>query len=335
MTFGAVILNTGTGNAITFSGDGGQNKSGPFIVEKLKIVGNPSSRNGISIKNGQIVTIRDNHIVAHGGAGIYISAGINNAITRNRIQGNFNGIEVVNQATTLRITENRIEDNTSGAAGIKVSNSDLISIVRNTIESNDGKGVWFVGPMIQAEIIGNWFEANDQQDSGDEDVFIEGGASNDIVSRVMIQSNRFNSLGVGTSLRIQRGAESVVLANLFAAASITNIELTEGSNDNLMLWNTLAGDYKDHGLFNIRNEHSFRGNDLGTQPNIYGRLNLNGNRIYDDSDLSDRSILFGKGSPEGVVPARVGSLYLRRNGAPGETLYIKESGVGTTGWVAK
>jgi hypothetical protein len=40
-------------------------------------------------------------------------------------------------------------------------------------------------------------------------------------------------------------------------------------------------------------------------------------------------------SPEGVVTAPVGSLYTRTNGGAGTTLYIKESGTGNTGWVAK
>lgn len=45
--------------------------------------------------------------------------------------------------------------------------------------------------------------------------------------------------------------------------------------------------------------------------------------------------LSGSGSPEGVVTAVVGSLYTRTNGGAGTTLYIKESGTGNTGWVAK
>lgn len=45
--------------------------------------------------------------------------------------------------------------------------------------------------------------------------------------------------------------------------------------------------------------------------------------------------LSGTGTPEGVVTAGVGSLYTRSDGASGTTLYIKESGTGNTGWVAK
>jgi hypothetical protein len=44
---------------------------------------------------------------------------------------------------------------------------------------------------------------------------------------------------------------------------------------------------------------------------------------------------FGTGSPEGVVTAPVGTAYLRDDGGAGTTLYVKDSGAGNTGWVAK
>lgn len=43
----------------------------------------------------------------------------------------------------------------------------------------------------------------------------------------------------------------------------------------------------------------------------------------------------GTGSPEGVVTASVGTLYSRSDGGASTTLYVKESGAGNTGWVAK
>ena len=45
-------------------------------------------------------------------------------------------------------------------------------------------------------------------------------------------------------------------------------------------------------------------------------------------------IMAGTGSPESVVTAPVGSLWLRTNGGAGTTLYVKESGSGNTGWRA-
>lgn len=48
------------------------------------------------------------------------------------------------------------------------------------------------------------------------------------------------------------------------------------------------------------------------------------------------ALLFsGTGSPEGAVTAGVGSLFLRTDGGTGTVLYVKETGTGNTGWVAK
>lgn len=43
----------------------------------------------------------------------------------------------------------------------------------------------------------------------------------------------------------------------------------------------------------------------------------------------------GSGSPEGVIAAGIGSLFLRLDGSAGTTIYVKESGSGTTGWVGR
>lgn len=43
----------------------------------------------------------------------------------------------------------------------------------------------------------------------------------------------------------------------------------------------------------------------------------------------------GTGSPESVVTANIGSLYTRTDGGANTTLYVKESGAGNTGWIAK
>ena len=47
------------------------------------------------------------------------------------------------------------------------------------------------------------------------------------------------------------------------------------------------------------------------------------------------SISAGLGTPEGAVTASQGSLFLRNDGGAGTSMYVKESGSGNTGWVAK
>src|SRR5574338_147444 len=46
-------------------------------------------------------------------------------------------------------------------------------------------------------------------------------------------------------------------------------------------------------------------------------------------------VMTGTGSPEGVVSAPVGSLYLRSDVGANTSMYLKESGVSNSGWVAK
>jgi hypothetical protein len=47
------------------------------------------------------------------------------------------------------------------------------------------------------------------------------------------------------------------------------------------------------------------------------------------------TVLVGSGSPESAKTAGVGSIYLRSDGGASTSLYVKESGTGNTGWVAK
>ncbi|MGM1896915.1 glycosyl hydrolase family 28-related protein [Bacillus cereus group sp. BceL078] len=66
--------------------------------------------------------------------------------------------------------------------------------------------------------------------------------------------------------------------------------------------------------------------------------------IFDCIDERDGSIfnsklaikrIFGSGSPEGIYNAPVGSEFIRSDGGPGTSRYIKESGVGNIGWIPK
>lgn len=47
------------------------------------------------------------------------------------------------------------------------------------------------------------------------------------------------------------------------------------------------------------------------------------------------SLRWGTGTPEEAVTAPVGSVFLRTDGGANTTLYVKETGVGNTGWAAK
>lgn len=51
--------------------------------------------------------------------------------------------------------------------------------------------------------------------------------------------------------------------------------------------------------------------------------------------LNALGIYAGTGTPEAVVTAGVGSIFRRLDGGAATTLYVKESGTGNVGWIAK
>lgn len=44
---------------------------------------------------------------------------------------------------------------------------------------------------------------------------------------------------------------------------------------------------------------------------------------------------WGEGDPENVVTAPAPAIYINRSAGASTTLYVKESGTGNTGWIAK
>jgi hypothetical protein len=69
---------------------------------------------------------------------------------------------------------------------------------------------------------------------------------------------------------------------------------------------------------------------LGTSTDRWSALYLGQSGV----DIGGMNLYSGSGTPEGAVAAPVSSIYFRTNGAAGTVLYMKETGVGNTGWVA-
>jgi hypothetical protein len=76
----------------------------------------------------------------------------------------------------------------------------------------------------------------------------------------------------------------------------------------------------------------FSGNSTGEVYHVDGATGI---QYFGAAGTSTVSVRTGAGSPEGVVTAPIGSLYLRTDGGVGSTLYSKESGTGNTGWGAR
>jgi hypothetical protein len=70
---------------------------------------------------------------------------------------------------------------------------------------------------------------------------------------------------------------------------------------------------------------------------IFGNTGAGGtpaNSAPTSSTGANVGIYYGTGSPNSAVTALAGSIYLRTNGGPATTIYVKESGSGNTGWAA-
>ncbi|AQY01615.1 hypothetical protein B2G67_09145 [Microbacterium foliorum] len=85
-------------------------------------------------------------------------------------------------------------------------------------------------------------------------------------------------------------------------------------------------------VFQVKADGKIGINALATQDN----LSVGGTIRFGETSASVR-LIAGVGSPEGVVVASRGSIYLDVSGAAGTTLYVKTSGLNTsnTGWTAK
>lgn len=108
-------------------------------------------------------------------------------------------------------------------------------------------------------------------------------------------------------------------------------------------------DFSHNRLENCTKGFRFTGSNEGhsvLSPQIMGNIFDDVTTAFDMLDNTDYLVLGGVGpgsvsifggndTPEGIVPAPVGSMFMRFDGIPGNTLYVKESGTGNTGWVAK
>lgn len=149
----------------------------------------------------------------------------------------------------------------------------------------------------------------------------------------------------------QNSADTVYSAPIVLYA----LNATDSASRNKVIGNLIDGKSAVNGRYGIT-----VANPVGTAPanneiqnntvrNVsVGGINLynthTGTRLRDNNATihhqagavgADYGVLVGTGSPEGAVVAGVGTVYRRTDGGAGTSTYNKESGTGSTGWVAK
>lgn len=71
---------------------------------------------------------------------------------------------------------------------------------------------------------------------------------------------------------------------------------------------------------------------VGSQNKRWRHVSLAGTLFFGSANSRLRS---GTGTPEGTLTGNIGDIFIRTDGGASTVLYIKESGTGSTGWIAK
>jgi hypothetical protein len=144
------------------------------------------------------------------------------------------------------------------------------------------------------------------------DFFIgEGGSGGTTVKFLAFSTNPG---GTGGDIYLQRDAANTLgLRNTTAAQTFRVYETDSGANDEYLEFSAASGT-------NV------------IRPQATGTGTASVVRYHTTTAVFWTS---GSGSPESVVTAPVGSMYTDTAGGAATTLYVKESGTGSTGWIAK
>lgn len=269
------------------------------------------SNGGIShneIHLGQLHDNRTNlHLQANGTAGGYVNENLffggsfNHttsypAVTTTNILVNFDGVVRNNNN---RFFSPSLEDNSLLAIAATI-NGDNNIIFHPRIERPVSQSTYLIEFTVdssECEVIGNGFSLANSNIS-------DLGSTNSFVTRA----------GQTYKSQASTGAGQAVFAGQSTATSNAKIFAARDSGGADVAFILGTGEI-------VSNQTS------------YSENGLRWNSVSETR--TDRGLFVGDGSPLGVVTAEPGSLYCNNSGGAGATLWVKESGSGNTGWVAK
>lgn len=304
------------------------------------ITGNSASRHG---------HIHDNEIYSPNKSGVWVDGGVDVDIAHNYLEScgesgivlgsNLdNGIPALSCVISGNIINDYLVSGVSGV-GISASGTDHV-IAHNRIQAGNtaNKGIYLTSystsagktDCLRCQVVGNRIYRSGSglttyavDISGVDACVFDGtpleSADHHFVGNY-ISSNWTRGINFGA-----QGSRNVFTGNHFACSNIAADTSTSANN----IWgvNTYTdalGSAKDIGIANTT---------LYVRPQTH--VQLKGQTNYDLRWGDTQMIRAGAGSPEGVVTASRGSVFLRSDGGASTTIYIKESGTGNTGWVAK
>jgi len=206
------------------------------------------------------------------------------------------------------------------------------SVTGNTIEGTVLYGVFISPQWNHVTVAGNRVDIT-ATSTGQYAIYAQGATTGGNITNISISGNTFNGNGVGEkAIYLRSVQQSTVVGNTCpdwlengvyidgTYATCDEITVT-GNNFNGLAATAIAKTGTLGSYISTYSNPPYR--RVGTVTCNDINLNLN---VFEAS---------GTGTPEGAVTAGVGSVFRRTDGGAGTCLYIKESGTGNTGWVAK
>lgn len=211
------------------------------------------------------------------------------------------------------------------AAMCRLYGVDKISITGNTLIGT-GASAFVLAPNDRNNIVGS--------------LTVTGNTSENTTNFIFLALSSTEVVVVGNNVKNL----SSRFAHVLSALRVT-------INDNMVV-DCAGPNYIEVNSSNncLISDNNFGLGVLSTQPSgaelirstASGRVHVQGNLIGTGITTTPAFVNNGNffsgvvnGDPEGVITAGIGSRVTRRDGGAGATFYVKESGTGNTGWVAK
>jgi len=326
---GCTVDRTALGSGIN---EGGIKVHGntPRKVLRPRIIGNdvmmpnnPTASNAIAIEvwgGSDRATITGNTTV-----GGYMSISVDNS-PRSTVSGNTTydakqyGIEIASSASCA-VTGNTMDGNSLTTRGIVLdgaSGSPGAAITGNTVRGCTSRSIYAID-ADRCVISGNTVDC-----SAGHAIYLQNLDHGTISGNMLYGTGTAAKaiwLDTSTGIVITGNdcfsfTENGVYLYATTAVTISNIVITGNQfvSVNVAIGTAVSG-----------------GAALGSSVRVAGNVG-----VGDYADYNARvGFLTGTGSPEGVTTAGIGSIFRRTDGGTSTTLYIKESGTGNTGWIAK
>ena len=271
-------------------------------------------------------------------------------ISNNHLYGGSMGVSLARVEDAI-VSNNYIT--TSYECGIELASSLQASVTGNTIT---GEGVLSVGILLDvaggvgdssyATIVSNTIRtctSSSIQAGSAKYLSISGNTLHGVGDyTINLNGDCDYSALTGNTLNGSGTATKGVMVNSCTGVTITGNVIYNHTQDAVMLYSTRASPYVIAYTTITGNTLAGNANAISAQFSggaAYGtNVKVSGNAgvVYDTQDLLHTLLVrTGTGTPENAVSAGVGSLFLNYGGSTGTTLYVKETGSGNTGWVAK